>query len=111
LKYGKSYRERLKIQATISQEKQYPDDFVFTYIVGDGKEFDYGYDIIECGVCKFLHAQDADELAPFLCLTDFPLSKAFGRGLVRNMTISEGAERCDFRYKNGRYTKSVKVRT
>jgi hypothetical protein len=104
-KYGKSYRERLKIQAIISQKKQYPGDYVFTYIVGDGKEFDYGYDITECGVCKFLHAQHADELAPFLCLVDFPLSKAFGRGLVRNMTIAEGAEKCDFRYKKGRDTK------
>jgi hypothetical protein len=105
LKYGKSYRERLKIQAIISQKKQYPGDYVFTYIVGDGKEFDYGYDITECGVCKFLQAQDADEVAPFLCLVDFPLSKAFGRGLVRNMTIAEGAEKCDFRYKKGRDTK------
>lgn len=105
LKYGKSYRERLKKQAIISQKKQYPGDYVFTYIVGDGKEFDYGYDITKCGVCKFLHAQHADELAPFLCLVDFPLSKAFGRGLVRNMTIAEGAEKCDFRYKKGRDTK------
>lgn len=105
LKYGKSYRERLKKQAIISQKKQYPGDYVFTYIEGDGKEFDYGYDITECGVCKFLHAQDADELAPFLCLVDFPLSKAFGRGLVQNMTIAEGAEKCDFRYKKGRDTK------
>jgi hypothetical protein len=105
LKYGKSYRERLKKQAIISQKKQYPGDYVFTYIEGDGKEFDYGYDISECGICKFLHAQHADELAPFLCLVDFPLSKAFGRGLVRNMTISEGAEKCDFRYKKGRDTK------
>jgi len=105
LKYGKSYRERLKKQAIISKKKEYPGDYVFTYIVGDGKEFDYGYDITECGVCKFLHAQDADELAPFLCLVDFPLSKAFGRGLVRNMTIAEGADKCDFRYKKGRDTK------
>ena len=106
LKYGKSYRERLKKQATVSQKKQYPGDYVFTYIEGDGKEFDYGYDITECGVCKFLHVQHADELAPFLCLVDFPLSKAFGRGLVRNTTIAEGAEKCDFRYKRGRDTKA-----
>jgi hypothetical protein len=105
LKYGKSYRERLKKQAITSQKKQYPGDYVFTYIEGDGKEFDYGYDITECGVYKFLQAQHADELAPFLCLVDFPLSKAFGRGLVRNKTISEGAEKCDFRYKKGRDTK------
>jgi hypothetical protein len=105
VKYGKSYRERLKKQAIISQKKQYPGDYVFTYIEGDGKEFDYGYDITECGVYKFLHSQHADELAPFLCLVDFPLSKAFGRGLVRNKTISEGAEKCDFRYKKGRDTK------
>jgi hypothetical protein len=38
-------------------------------------------------------------------LLDFPLSKAFGRGLVRNMTIAEGAEKCDFHYKKGRDTK------
>jgi hypothetical protein len=58
--------------------------WVLTYIWGDGKEFDYGYDITECGICKFLHDQHADELVPFLCLVDFPLSKAFGRGLFQN---------------------------
>ena len=68
LKYGESYRERLKKQAIVSQKKRYPGDYVFTYIEGGGKEFDYGYDITECGVCKFLHVQHADELAPYLCL-------------------------------------------
>jgi hypothetical protein len=37
LKYGKSYRERLKKQAIVSQKKQYPGDYVFTYIEG-GRE-------------------------------------------------------------------------
>ena len=107
--YGKleyrRHKSRMKKQATISQKKQYPDEYVFKYIQGDGQKFDYGYDITECGVCKFLHAQNADELAPFLCLVDFPLSKAFGSGLARTMTISEGAQKCDFRFKKGRDTK------
>jgi hypothetical protein len=104
LKYGKLYLRRIKKQAAESQKRQYAGDWVFTFIEGDEREFDYGYDITECGICKFFHSQNAVEILPFICLVDFPLSKAFGRGLVRTMTLSEGAEKCDFRYKRGRET-------
>ena len=104
LKFGRLYLRRLRKQAARSQKRQYPGDWVFTFIEGDGREFDYGYDITECGLCKFLHAQNVDELAPFLCVVDFQISKAFGSGLVRTMTLAEGAEKCDFRYKRDRET-------
>ena len=96
---------RLRKQAAQSQKRQYPEDWVWTFIKGDGKEFDFGMDFTECAICKFFHAQGADEFTPFLCSLDFSMSKAFGTGLVRTMTLAEGAEKCDFRYKRGREVK------
>jgi hypothetical protein len=104
LKYGQGYVEQLRAAATESQERRYPGDWVCTFVEGDGETFDYGFDITECGICKFYHAQGADELAPYMCLSDYVLSCAFDRGLVRYRTIAEGAGVCDFRYKKGRET-------
>ncbi len=36
--------------------------------------FDYGLDVTECGIVRFYHAQDADELAPYMCLSDCVVS-------------------------------------
>ena len=104
LKYGKKYEKYLKEQAAQSQRRRYPGDWVFTFIEGDRREFDYGLDFTECGACKLFHDHGADELAPYFCLPDFVFSKAFNRGLVRSMTLAEGHDRCDFRYKRGRET-------
>jgi hypothetical protein len=106
-KFTSRYREALRKRAAASQDRRYPGDWVFTYVEGNGKDFDYGLDITECGTCKYLHAQGADELAPFCCLGDFPLSDAFGWGLVRTMTIAGGAPMCDFRLKRGRKVERV----
>jgi len=104
LKYGEGYVDRLRAAAAESQRRRYPGDWVCTFVEGDGETFDYGLDITECGICKFYHAQGADELAPYMCLSDYVVSQAFGRGLVRYKTIAEGAGVCDFRYKKGRET-------
>jgi hypothetical protein len=103
-KYNKKYVDRLKNAAAKTQERRYPGDWVATFIPGDGKAFDYGIDITECGICKFYGAQGADALAPYLCLSDYVVSVAFDRGLVRYKTLAEGAGVCDFRYKKGRET-------
>jgi len=104
LKYNERYMSQLKEAIEKTQERRYPADWVAAFIEGDGEDFDYGIDIIECGICKFYHAQGADELAPYLCLSDSVLSDAFDRGLVRYKTLAEGADVCDFRYKKGRET-------
>jgi len=104
MQHGKKDQERYRAQAAESQKRQYPGDWVFTFVEGDGKEFDYGLDFTECGICKYYHAQGADELTPYLCLMDGVVSKAFGLGLVRHKTLAEGADVCDFRYKAGRET-------
>jgi hypothetical protein len=71
------------------------------YVEGDGQDFDYGIDYIECASCKFLHEQDAAELGPYVCAVDKVASEMLGWGLRRTMTLAEGGVRCDFRFKKG----------
>ena len=104
LKYSERYVQRLKAAAVQTQERRFPGDWVAEFIEGDGVEFDYGLDITECGICKFYRSMDAEELAPYLCLSDFVVSRAMDRGLVRYKTLAEGSEVCDFRFKRGRET-------
>jgi hypothetical protein len=90
LKYNDRYVSRLRDAAARTQERRYPGDWVAAFIDGDGEEFDYGIDITECGICKFYRAQGAEELAPYLCLSDYVVSDAFDRGLVRYKTWLKG---------------------
>jgi hypothetical protein len=80
-----------------SQKREYPGDWVFEVVEGDGRAFDVGMDVTECGIVKFLQAQDADELAPYLCDLDYLVYQATGVELRRTMTLSCGYEKCDFR--------------
>jgi hypothetical protein len=91
--------ERRRRRAERSQERRYPEDYVYKFVVGEGKEFDYGYDFLECAAQKFYHAQDADEFTPFYCFLDYPKSKM---GLSRTMTLAEGQAKCNHRFKEGR---------
>jgi len=86
-------------QARKSQERLSPGDWVWEFVEGDGVEFDYGYDFLECGTQKLYHAQGADEFLPFYCFLDFVTSKTSGWGLTRSMILAEGYEKCDFRFK------------
>jgi len=88
-----------------SQERRYPDDWVFDYVEGDGVECDYGYDFIECAAQKLYHTHDADEFLPYFCYLDFALDRTPGWGFTRTETLSEGYPRCNARYKKGGATK------
>ena len=80
-----------------SQKREYPDDWVFEIVESDSRTFDVGMDVTECGIIKFLHAQGADELAPYLCNLDYLVYQATGVELRRTMTLSWGCEKCNFR--------------
>ncbi|UCG25357.1 MAG: L-2-amino-thiazoline-4-carboxylic acid hydrolase, partial [Chloroflexota bacterium] len=98
------FQRRLRKRATESRARKYPGGYVMDFVEGDGQEFDYGVDYIECASCKFLKAQDALELAPYGCAVDKPASELMGWGLSRTMTLAEGYDRCDFRFKKGAKT-------
>jgi hypothetical protein len=94
-------RRRSKQRAPLSQERRYAGDWVFEYVEGDGETFDWGRDYVECGIVKFLHSQRADELTPYLCLTDYALFGALGVELKRTTTLAERGKKCDFRFRKG----------
>jgi len=86
-------------EAGRSQERRYAGDWVWELVEGDGVEFDYGYDFLECGTQKLYHAQGAAEFLLFYCALDFLTTRPSGRELGRTGTLAEGYERCDFRLK------------
>jgi hypothetical protein len=99
------FRRRLSKRAAKTVRREFPGDYVFTYVPGDGRIFDYGVDYIECASCKLLQAENAVELTPYVCATDKPTSDLLGWGLTRTMTLAEGFSKCDFRFKKGGTTR------
>jgi hypothetical protein len=99
------FLRRVRKRAAESQKRQYPGGYVFTYIEGDGRDFDWGIDYTECSGCKLLKAQGAMDLAPYICAVDKVSSELLGWGLTRTMTLAEGFEKCDFRFKKGGQTR------
>ncbi len=102
--FSRFFVRSLQRQAKESHKRKYPGGFVFDIVIGDGKEFDWGLDFSECGICKFYRSQNASELLPMVCSIDYVLSDALGYGLVRTQTLAEGANTCNPRMKKGRPT-------
>lgn len=101
LNFSPREMDRLRKGAIESHQRKYSEGNVIDFFKGDGVNFDYGVDYLECASCKFLIKQGSPELAPYLCPVDIHFSRALGWGLTRTMTLAEGAERCDFRFKKG----------
>ena len=80
-------------------------DFEVRYVMGDGKEFDWGVDYLGCGNYKFVKDHGGEEFTPYVCMSDIALSDAMGWGLIRTETLADGCKRCDFRFKKGGKTK------
>jgi hypothetical protein len=91
-------RGHLEKLARRSQQRRYPGDWVGEVIDGEGQPFDFGIDYTECGVEKFMRAQGAEDLTPYLCALDYVAAEAAGEGLTRTKTLSWGCDRCDFRF-------------
>jgi len=101
MSFSRRAMDRIRKGAIESQQRKYPEGNVIDFIEGDGKNFDYGVDYLECASCKFLAKQGAPEIAPYLCPVDILFSEALGWGLTRTTTLAQGAEVCDFRFKKG----------
>lgn len=95
------FKAVLKRRTRVAQERRIPGNVFGYYVEGRGDEFDCGIDITECPIADFFRAQGAGEFAPYVCLYDFPASELWGTGLVRTMTLAEGAEKCDDRFRLG----------
>ncbi len=81
-------------------QNPHPDGFVANIITDKEKTFGlgYGFDIIECGICKLFNKHGYQEYVSILCEVDKLTSEMAGLTLVRNGTIAMGAKVCDFRF-------------
>jgi hypothetical protein len=95
-------KETAKRLSVFFQQKRYPENWVTTFVEGNGRDFTFGIDVAECAICKYHRAHGAPELTRYLCLIDNITMGAQGRGLVRTTTLAEGCDKCDFRFKHGR---------
>lgn len=71
-------------------------------VITDPKEtfgLEYGFDIIECGICKQFTRHGYKHYANILCDVDHVTSGLAGLELIRSGTIANGASKCDFRFK------------
>lgn len=101
-KFTPEYLDKMKQWAQWTQKKEYPANWVAELLIGDGKEYDFGYNYTECALVKFFRANNIPEIAPYVCINDFLRSKTLGTGLQRSKTLAQGDEVCNFRYKKGR---------
>jgi hypothetical protein len=81
--------------------RAHPDGFV-ARVITDKTEtlgLGYGFDILECGICKLFHKHQYAKYASILCEVDELTSGFAGLQLVRTSTIALGAAKCDFRFR------------
>jgi len=99
--FQEGYLSILKHVAKESQLRRYPGDWVLEFVEGDGKTFDYGYNVTECGIFKLFNKLGAEHFVSFICLGDYATARAAGYGFKRTQTLSNGAPMCDFRFTEG----------
>lgn len=100
LMYSRVVKRRIQKRAEQHQQQRF-GDFEVKYVIGNGKDFDFGVDYVACGNYNFVKKQGAAEFAPYVCMSDIALSDAMNWGLIRTETLADGCERCDFRFKEG----------
>ena len=79
----------------------HPDGFRAKIITDKAQTYNLGYgiDILECGICKLFASNNGGKYASILCEVDKVTSGLAGLELIRNGTIANGAEKCDFRFR------------
>jgi hypothetical protein len=83
-----------------SQFRTYPDDYIYRFRKGDGVDFDWGFDYIQCSNVQLYKKYDAlDLLLQMVCTQDYIAGSAMRTGYRRTMQIATGDPICDLRWK------------
>ncbi|MHA2083584.1 MAG: L-2-amino-thiazoline-4-carboxylic acid hydrolase [Candidatus Thorarchaeota archaeon] len=98
LLFTRSYRKRWKTALEESQSREFPKNWVGEFVEGNGSDFEYGFDFLECGFLKLARESGCEEIAPYVCLSDYARMRGIGVGFRRTQTLAMGHFRCDFRF-------------
>lgn len=96
---SKFYAGKMKKQIELSSRRKYEDDFVSEYVETEGKDFDFGYNYVECAIHKLFKTYKVERFLKYVCLGDYVMFRSFGIGFTRTQTIANGASFCDFRFR------------
>jgi hypothetical protein len=103
--FEKSYLDYQKKLCEDTQKREYSGDWVMDFVNGDGKSFDWGWNIYDCGVQKAYEKFGGLKYLPFICLGDHYEAEALGFGFSRTQTLGFGAPLCDHRFIRNSKTK------
>ena len=92
------YRDYQKKLTEETQLKLYPDDWVMDFVEKDGDDFEWGWDITECGVQKAYKKLGEEKYLPFICLGDHYEAEGLGFGFSRTQALGFGAPLCTHRF-------------
>jgi hypothetical protein len=90
-----------KRQTITSQERRFPEDWVYKLLDGDGEAFDVGFEFSECAVIKLYQTMATMELAPYCNFADVTYSHYLGIGLDTSETLGMGCDHCRMLFKKG----------
>ncbi|MFW9897516.1 MAG: L-2-amino-thiazoline-4-carboxylic acid hydrolase [Candidatus Thorarchaeota archaeon] len=98
LQFDPAKVELTKKRCEISRLKDFPDDSVMDFVDGEGKSFEWGLNVYECGIHKAFKKLGAEKYVHLICLADYSAANIFGYGFTRTQSIGFGASMCDHRY-------------
>ena len=96
--FSSSFQKKIKKALENRKNSADPEDYQCTFIEGDQKNLLFGIDYTNCAGLNFLKHQNASELAPYLCLCDYPMYRAIKVGFNRAQNSAIGGTTCAFRF-------------
>jgi hypothetical protein len=92
----------MQLAAAESQLRIYPEAHIFTFVKGDGVDFDWGLDYSQCPNVILYNKYGAGDLVyPLICTQDDVAGFAMRTGYHRTTEIARGDAICDLRWKVG----------
>lgn len=102
MQFGLLSNLMMRFVAWRSQLRLYPEDYILTFVRGDGVDFDWGLNYTQCpNVILYSRHGAADLVYPLVCTMDYVAGKALFVGYHRTMDIASGGPMCDLRWKKG----------
>lgn len=96
----------LERQARRSQDRRYPEDFVYTCTARRrGSELELELEFSECAVQKYYDAEAVEELKPYCNFFDPIYSRYFALGVLADHTLGLGCSTCKLNFNNRRETR------
>jgi len=102
MQFGPVAELQMRLRAWRSQLRLYPEAHVFYFVKGDGEDFDWGLDYVQCANMIFYSRyNEQDLLLHLVCNADYVAGKVMRTGYHRTTELATGGTKCDLRWKKG----------